>query len=250
METIYKSVFLTLSFHKTDELFIQNWNTSPTNLIDFKNEMLQYVSFYEKYKPKYSLWLQNNFSFNFDVKTQLWLEENINIPSLKFGNKKCAFVVSKDIFAHLCIIDSFDKLDSCIEPKHFVCEKDALNWLKEEAQIIHQNKTSNLIFDGLDDDGNIIIRLKTIDIKNTLKSLKKVVEKEKFNNLNRYKFNLLTNREKEILNWIAKGESHQKIAESLFISIHTLRTHNKNIKLKLDFKNNTEFLTFLNSFNL
>jgi len=47
---------------------------------------------------------------------------------------------------------------------------------------------------------------------------------------------MFTKREQEILGLIAKGFSSQAIAESLFISIETVKTHRKNVirKAKLD----------------
>lgn len=46
----------------------------------------------------------------------------------------------------------------------------------------------------------------------------------------------ITAREREILQWVAKGSSNREIAERLFISEHTVKNHMKNIlhKLKLD----------------
>ncbi len=50
-------------------------------------------------------------------------------------------------------------------------------------------------------------------------------------------FNLLTDREKEILTLIAKEFNTREIAESLFISINTVETHRKNLIKKLQVKN-------------
>lgn len=46
----------------------------------------------------------------------------------------------------------------------------------------------------------------------------------------------LSRREKEVLKLIASGFASQKIAETLFISHHTVNTHRKNIMKKLDIK--------------
>ncbi len=48
--------------------------------------------------------------------------------------------------------------------------------------------------------------------------------------------NELTQREKEILKQVAMGYSNKEIADSLFISIHTVITHRKNITGKLGIK--------------
>ncbi|MFI3314351.1 MAG: LuxR C-terminal-related transcriptional regulator [Rikenellaceae bacterium] len=47
----------------------------------------------------------------------------------------------------------------------------------------------------------------------------------------------LSTREKEIVKAIALGHSNKEIAESLFISIHTVMTHRKNIASKLKIHN-------------
>lgn len=53
---------------------------------------------------------------------------------------------------------------------------------------------------------------------------------------------LFSEREKEIISRIAKGESANDIAEKLHISIHTVKTHRKNILQKSGCKNATELV--------
>jgi LuxR family maltose regulon positive regulatory protein len=50
----------------------------------------------------------------------------------------------------------------------------------------------------------------------------------------------LSEREIEVLNLIAAGMSNQEIAEKLFISLNTVRTHTKNINGKLDVHSRTQ----------
>jgi len=50
----------------------------------------------------------------------------------------------------------------------------------------------------------------------------------------------LTSREKEVLNGLVDGKSYQLIADSLFVSISTVRFHIKNIYQKLHVKSQTE----------
>lgn len=58
------------------------------------------------------------------------------------------------------------------------------------------------------------------------------------------KNNVITKREKEILNLIAEGNTSQEIAEKLFISYFTVGKHRKNIMHKFDLKNTTELIKF------
>ena len=50
----------------------------------------------------------------------------------------------------------------------------------------------------------------------------------------------LSKRELEILGLMAKGHSNQEIAEILFLSLSTVKTHNQNIFDKLDVKRRTQ----------
>lgn len=50
----------------------------------------------------------------------------------------------------------------------------------------------------------------------------------------------LTKRETEVLNMLSRGKSYSKIAESLFINSETVKTHLKNIYLKLEVHSKNE----------
>ena len=50
----------------------------------------------------------------------------------------------------------------------------------------------------------------------------------------------MSKREYEILQLMAEGLSNQEIAERIFVSIHTVKTHVSNILLKLDAKRRTQ----------
>ena len=52
--------------------------------------------------------------------------------------------------------------------------------------------------------------------------------------------NLLTNREKEVLQLIAKGFTNPEIAEILFISIHTVKAHLESLYYKFSVHNKVQ----------
>jgi hypothetical protein len=135
MKTIYNGKYLSIRYEENNSLFVQNW-CKDINIENFKSEMLVYTELYKQYRPKYSLWLKQNFSLVLDIKAQKWIEIYVNIPCHEWGNEKCAFVVSKDMMAHLTVIDSFEKLQPCIKPEHFLYEKEARDWLLKDTSII------------------------------------------------------------------------------------------------------------------
>jgi len=56
--------------------------------------------------------------------------------------------------------------------------------------------------------------------------------------------NVLSLREEEIIKLIVKGLSNNEIGEKLFLSTETIKTHKKNIRLKLDVYNNREIIEY------
>lgn len=57
-------------------------------------------------------------------------------------------------------------------------------------------------------------------------------------------YDLLTAREREVLQLIAEGSSNQKIAEALFISVKTVEAHRAHIMTKLHAKNRTDLIRY------
>jgi DNA-binding NarL/FixJ family response regulator len=55
---------------------------------------------------------------------------------------------------------------------------------------------------------------------------------------------LLTQREKEIIRLIKNGKSTKEIAEFLFLSVHTVDTHRKNICAKLNLENPSSLVRY------
>ncbi len=57
-------------------------------------------------------------------------------------------------------------------------------------------------------------------------------------------YDLLTSREREVLQLIAEGSSNQQIAKELFISIKTVEAHRAHIMTKLHAKNRTDLIRY------
>ena len=70
-----------------------------------------------------------------------------------------------------------------------------------------------------------------------INELKEVTESQKSNHLFHLDSFNLSRREIEVFNFITKGLSNIEIASELFLSKNTIKTHIKNIYLKLDVKN-------------
>ena len=243
---VHETAYLEVFFDQPNDLFIQTWKLSPKTNIAFKGEMLKFVHKYKEYSPSKALWLHENFKFMIDLETKKWTEKNVIVPCVKAGNKKLAFVVSENIFSHLSVLDSFKgtKIDS---PKHFPNKSLAMEWISSNTfNTLEDNVEPYISFNGIDEQGNVVLKFKTnSETSNLLKSLKSIIEVEKFKQKNYLKFLSLTKREKEVLFKYIHGESLNTISDSLYISIYTTRTHWRSIKRKLKIQSNYNLIKYL-----
>ncbi len=244
MSIVYKGKYLIITYHPSDSLFVQNWLCSPENVTSFKKEMLIYTALYKKYRPKNTLWIQKNYGLDLNYETQLWIEKKVNVPIVSYGNEKCAFVVGENVIPHLGVIDAFEKIKSCLAPKHFGSEIEAKIWLKNTAQNTEIIQNKKITFAGVDSDGNAIFKVPSENISDILKSLNDSINKGKQTDFQQEKYALLTKREQEVLTLLVNGKKLQEIAKQLFISVYTARTHWRNIKIKLKTDNNNLILSF------
>ncbi|MEO0900207.1 MAG: LuxR C-terminal-related transcriptional regulator [Bacteroidota bacterium] len=60
----------------------------------------------------------------------------------------------------------------------------------------------------------------------------------------------ISQRESEVLNLLVKGYSNQEIADQLFISIHTVKSHVANLYSKLDVKRRTQAIQKAKELNI
>jgi LuxR family transcriptional regulator len=63
-------------------------------------------------------------------------------------------------------------------------------------------------------------------------------------------FSSLSKREKEIISLVAIGNSSRVISDMLYISLHTVNNHRKNIQSKLNLKSFSELIRFAVAFDL
>lgn len=252
---LHDSDFLRIELEEENDCFVQFWKMSPDNFTILKKEFKIFISLYKEYTPSKTLWLQQNFQLPITLEMHRWIEENVNIPCVELGNQKVAFVVGKDVLAHLSVMSFFEDSNSVIHPLHFATEKEAHQWLNGskdfKSNIINHNGI-NILFEGVDDEGNSIIKIKQSsgDITNTILSFGHLIEENNFLKANISKYSKLTKREKEIMVIFSKGLRQKEVAEELYISIETLRTHWKNIKRKLGIKSLAELIKYVNAFDM
>ena len=78
----------------------------------------------------------------------------------------------------------------------------------------------------------------------------RLLEENNFLRKNNQSFSKLSKREKEVLKLMAFGMGSQEMAEKLFISVNTIKTHRKKVLQKLEIKNSFELNEYARAFDL
>lgn len=248
-KTVYTSEYLIIEFDEQKSLFIQNWVEGKQLTGDtFRVEMLEYTKCYEKHRPFRTMWIQEFFSLELGPSEFQWIEVNVNIPCLSYGNGKIAFVVGKQIATDITVMKSFDEPVSTIIPGYFGTEKEALEWIlsdKPPKQEKHDlSKLEMKLSNTENGQSTFEISSPSSNIKETVLLLDSVLKKEKFRNDNFELYNELTKKEREVLRFLAQGKTVAEISEVSNISIHTVRAHVRKLKQKLNCHRESELVTF------
>lgn len=120
-----------------------------------------------------------------------------------------------------------------------------LKIIDNKYQINNKEVPINLIEDFLR-----FYNLSLRDLPELAKFSKNLQEEKRFKNQNKSKFYSLTNKEKQILKLVVKGNTTKEIATQLFVEPTTISTHRKNIKQKLELKSVFDLCKYVNAFNV
>lgn len=161
-----------------------------------------------------------------------------------------------EYFSRFFPVDEMNLLKE--ELYHFAMEKDVSKIYSFFQQVKSDEEsdytwyyTTSRIYPSADQDGGIKMMHIAVPA-NTLsyvgRKLNNLVEDELFIRRNLRKFSLLSLREKEVFRLIVEGKSSVEIADGLFISIHTVNNHRKNIIHKLETTSLSHLIKFAITF--
>lgn len=105
-----------------------------------------------------------------------------------------------------------------------------------------------------DENGNpthlVTIAIPIDKLKHIPNKAERLLAENNFFHTNLKKFLTLGKREREILKWVALGQSSREIADTLCISVQTVNTHRKLIRQKLGITSTYEFTQYAHAFDI
>jgi len=99
-------------------------------------------------------------------------------------------------------------------------------------------------------DKVVLLSSPVAGMNNLIARVTKTLDQDSYIREHYRKFSELTLREKEIIALLADGKSSAEIADMLFISLHTVSTHRRNLIRKIECKTFAELLRFAMAFDL
>lgn len=249
---VLDSDIITLNYQQESNLLISSWKDC-SNAEQFVYGIKSCRALCDQVKLSNSLWHFNDYSFVIPPDLQKWADDFLDAPIMQKNNGlvKVAFVVGSDLTALLSAVDLVEAGTAGIQPRYFGAEQQALDYLlaKQEHKTMEQQPLSmpNLSFriDKVEPNkSQILIDLNSEEIHQYLFLLNRLLKSRTFAMQHVSRFAKLTNREKEVLHLILHDRTTERIAQMLFISLETVKTHRKNISRKLECKSLRELIKY------
>jgi DNA-binding CsgD family transcriptional regulator len=251
---IYNGPHLVIKYEQKNSRLINTWKSNPPDDEAYRKELIEHLNIAQEIKPNQIIWILDKKTFKPSVAAKKWVDESILKPIFRAGyvNRRIdgfdqmAFVSGGDV---LVLMQGVEKSADQFNSKYFATEKEALSWLSEEPktkQYKSENLNLSITFKGIDDNGKVVFELKEDASKfdGAINLLKTIIEQNNFLKNNVEKYSSLTPRENEILKFIIKRYTNNQIAEKLYVSHHTIRTHRNRIWKKLDVTQVAECLSY------
>lgn len=245
MESVYANDYLNIFYYEGLNTLSGVWNGSP-NAEDYRCGFKNFQGFSQRIKPKHTLW--NNRQL--DARLCRDLQEKANLMAYEMAkiesDGKIAIILEDDLYTNFLMSDKYNELDLDAKLRYFQKEKNAIDWIsspqknKDIFPKVKIKKISNHEF-------TICLKVSEDEVDEYVAILNRLLKSKIFCNENAEIFNSLTCREREVLRYIVKGFKNQDIADYLFLSVETVKTHRKNVLSKLNCQNAyalTQFMLF------
>lgn len=245
METIHRDKIITIGHHPNINTLQGSWNNCET-ADQYLSGMTHFKEIYYKTKPKNTFWDNRDFNFQLNEGLQTWTNSFFYNQVTKDGfNGKVGVLIGNEILSSISIDNLFNNGNYELKLRFFKDQQIALDWFSKPFSKSNIHHLPEISFKE-NSNGKIqcLFEVNCEEFHDYFLLLKQLFKNRDFSIKNAEKFYSLTEREREILKLAIHGKCNRKIAEDLFISIETVKTHRKNILFKLGNQNVCELTNF------
>jgi DNA-binding CsgD family transcriptional regulator len=230
---IYQSNYL--GIEKQGGILVQKWTDSALSVEDYKSELLAFLLLFNQTKPKALIWDNRNCNLIIPEELNEWMGAEILVPIYKKGLKKLILTVPEKTSVHLSIINSLEKAKSILQPYYFTDVNEA-EFYARGSDSIRLTEKKPIVNCQINADGtsfDLNVNVSPNDLPAVLSSIEQLQLDKQFIKDNQSNYESLTIQEAKIFKLIVLGNTNKQIGNLLFIEESSVKTHRKNIKLKL-----------------
>lgn len=248
---VYKSDFFSIT--KKDTTLIQQWSDKRLSPEKFKEELSIFVKIAQQTTHKSHLWLHENFTLSIPPELYQWLEDSVTSVLYKNGLRKLAYTVSPDVKSHLSVVNSFNHVQSVVNPLFFVDRDEARNYIESQEKLDTFSMPFpeyNVTIYEKEEFTKVEVKTHINDLPKLLAALNNIKSDKQLVLAEFEKFQSLTLREREVMRYLSLGCSNQEVASKLFLSLNTVKNHRKSIICKLEISSVIDFYYYSKAFGL
>ncbi len=244
METLYADQIITIGHHPNINTLQGSWN-KVENTEQYLSGMTHFKEVYYKTKPKNTFWDNRDFNFQLNEGLQTWTNSFFYNQVTKDGfNGKVGVLMGDEIQSSISIDNLFNNGSYELKLRFFKDEQIALDWFSKPFLKSESHHLPEISFTETPGKIQCQFEMASEEFHDYFLLIKQLFKNRNFSIQNAEKFYSLTGREREILKLVIQGSTNFEIADSLFVSIETVKTHRKKIMAKLAFRNVYELTNF------
>lgn len=237
---VYKSDYLEIDLQHNQS--IQRWTGKQMSIDQFQTEVRNFSEMNRKLKVKRMLWLKENLNFTIPDELFNWLED-ITKQQFNLGAEDLLFTIPKESGSFNSLLTFFNGIDYTYHPRYFTNKESAFDFL-EKKESIKTSLITNVDVNINDNEVEFNFKIKPEKVQFFTNHINKLKNIEHYHDEYLEKYNSMTNRERQVFKLVLKGLTTSQIAEQLFVSVETIKTHRKVIIKKLKISNLNDWLTY------
>jgi DNA-binding CsgD family transcriptional regulator len=235
---------LWVSYNEKEDL-LHNRLVKCQSTDDFIRGISKYKVIFERLLASAVLWDSSDFNFVIPPDLQKWVYTFLDKPASDTGIQfNVAHVVSLDVLAQVSVMEIYSRNNPLsYRPNYFSHIHQAMQWITLPH---HPSDNVSLQVDKNDQDNRaqIVLDIPIDLLPDYLHEFRRMFENRAFLREKKHLYATLSLREKEILSLITRHYSNQEIADRLFITLDTAKTHRRNIIRKLNCKHHAELMFY------
>lgn len=235
---------ISIEYNEKEDMIVSKLKRIET-AEDFIRGIKKYKEIFEKIYPTKGVWDHTDFSLVLSDELQKWVYNFLDKPVSNIGHViSLAHVVPPDVLTQLSITDIYSKNSPLVYRPHYFSHVNQAFQYMTQPQVPVDDIQLNIEQNNESQRVKITLDIPLDKLPDYLGEFRRMLTNRTFLLEKMHLYQTLSYREKEILTYITRIHSNHEIADRLYLSVDTVKTHRKNIARKLACKHPSELMMY------